>query len=120
MNEKKLSEISNIIFDMLINHEFIMIKYFQLSLGRYLLLLKIMTCYFSKTKLTQEQLILAIPTNVSSRSNTLNILKSCKENNYITKEKSIDDTRSILIVPSAVLVKEYEQYIELTHNTKYN
>ena len=119
MKDKELKSLTHQIFRNLINHEFKMIRYFQNSLAKYLILLKICEHYFAKDLITQEQLILSIPNNISSRSNTLNILKNARERNYISKEKVKTDSRSIAIIPSDQLVKEFEQWIEKTHNTKY-
>ena len=119
MKDKKFQEISLNTFDMLINHKFLMIKYFQSSLARYLILLKILEYYFAKERIGQEQLISTIPNNISSRSNSLNILKNIEERNYITKEKNKNDFRAIAIIPSNALVKEFEQWIIMAHNTKY-
>jgi len=119
MKDKELQAISINTFNMLINHELPMIRYFQTSLARYLILLKILECYFAKQGITQEALVISIPAHISSRSNSLNILKNITERNYITKEKNKKDSRAITIMPSNVLVKEFEQWIDMAHNTKY-
>ena len=119
MKDIDLEAISLNTFNILINHELTMIRYFQTSLARYLILLKILECYFAKKTITQEALVMSIPAHISSRSNSLNILKNIKERNYITKEKNKNDSRAITIMPNNVLVKEFEQWIEMAHNTKY-
>ena len=119
MKDKELQAISFNTFNMLINHELPMIRYFQTSLARYLILLKILECYFAKQGIRQETLVMSIPPHISSRSNSINILKNITERNYITKEKNKNDSRAITIMPSNVLVKEFEQWIEMAHNTKY-
>ena len=119
MKDKELQAISLDTFNMLINHEFPMIRYFQTSLARYLILMKIMECYFAKQGITQEALVMSIPAHICSRSNSLNILKNITERNYITKEKNKKDSRAITIIPSDSLVKEFEQWLDMAHNTKY-
>ena len=116
MDKKQLSNFSKRVFNLLLDHKFFIIRYYQKDLGRYLLLLKIMESYFSDFSMSQERILETIPSAVASRSSLLSTINQSLMKNYLKKIIDPNNKRARHIVPTEQLVDEFKQWMKLIHN----
>ena len=86
------------------------IKFFR-SNGAYgyIVWLTIINSYSEKEKITIEAIIKKIE-NYASRRTVIDFINKGVEANFIIKKNSTDDKRKILIEPSDITIKEYEEW----------
>ena len=112
---KKLGHFCKKISRDLIQHNLKLIKYFQYDLRRYIILLKVMENYYLDLYQTQEQMLESIPSHLSSRSNLLNIINHCYNENYFDKIRIKNNLRAKTIHPSPLLEAQFKQWIQILH-----
>ena len=75
----------------------------------YVIWLTLMNSHSEKEKLSIESIIKKIE-NYASRRTVVDFINKGVEANFIIKKNSIDDKRKILIEPSDITIKEYEEW----------
>jgi hypothetical protein len=75
----------------------------------YVIWLTLMNSHSEKEKLSIESIIKKIE-NYASRRTVVEFINKGVEANFIIKKNSIDDKRKILIEPSDITIKEYEEW----------
>ena len=83
MEKKILAKLSLNIFNLLKDHNFSIIRYFQKDLGRYLLMLKIMESHYTDYSMSQERILESIPSSITSRSSLLSAINFAITKNYL-------------------------------------
>ena len=75
----------------------------------YVIWLTLMNSHSEKEKLSIESIIKKIE-NYASRRTVVDFINKGVEANFIIKKNSTDDKRKILIEPSDITIKEYEEW----------
>lgn len=86
------------------------IKFFR-SNGAYgyIIWLTLINCYFEKKDISIEKLVTDVQTYASRRT-VLDFINKGVVANFIIKKNSTDDKRKILVEPSDITIKEYEEW----------
>lgn len=103
------------IFNLLKDHKFSVIRYFQKDLGRYLLMLKIMESHYTDYSKSQERILECIPSSITSRSSLLSAINLAIMYNYLEKKTDPNNKRAKHIVPTDLLINEFKQWMKLIH-----
>ena len=86
------------------------IKFFRSSGAYgYIIWLTIIVCYFEKKNIFIETLVLDVK-KYASRRTVIDFINKGVEANFIIKKNSTDDKRKILVEPSDITIKEYEEW----------
>ena len=86
------------------------VKFFRSSGAYgYIIWLTIIVCYFEKKNIFIETLVLDVK-KYASRRTVIDFINKGVEANFIIKKNSTDDKRKILIEPSDITIKEYEEW----------
>jgi len=75
----------------------------------YVIWLTLMNSYSEKEKIAIEAIIKSVQ-NYASRRTVIDFINKGVEANFIIKKNSTDDKRKILIEPSDITIKEYEEW----------
>ena len=116
MEKKILAQLSKNIFDLLKEHNFSIIRYFQKDLGRYLLMLKIMESHYTDYSMSQERILESIPSSITSRSSLLSAINFAITKNYLEKKTDPKNKRAKHIVPTELLIIEFKHWMKIIHN----
>jgi hypothetical protein len=75
----------------------------------YVIWLTLMNSYSEKKKITIEVIIKSVE-KYASRRTVIDFINKGVEANFIIKKNSTDDKRKILVEPSDITIKEYEEW----------
>jgi hypothetical protein len=83
------------------------INYFRSDLTRHLIVLKCIEYFSGKKELTFEKLIDYIPSHNGSRSHKINCVNELCERGILQRIENLNDKRSIIVKPTAHILKLY-------------
>ena len=83
------------------------INYFRSDLTRHLIVLKCIEYFSGKKELTFEKLIEYIPSQNGSRSHKINCVNELCEKGILQRIENLNDKRSIIVKPTAHILKLY-------------
>jgi len=114
LDKNSLSNISSYLFDEFLKHsdKYKTVSYFRRSPGGSLLMFKIMRSYFLNQNLHVEELIRQVPISIASRLSLFTLIDNAVKKGILIKEGSTGgDKRKKSIIPSAIFVKEYKDWL---------
>ena len=90
---------------------YFLVFYFKRNLGSWILMLKMMECYYGDEELNIEKLIDIVPRHLTSRVSLFNLINEAEDSGILIKTQSKIDTRKKIILPSEKFIEQYEKWL---------